>query len=67
MKSNGGNSVIDWSAVSDEELAVRFNEVCRFNRTSPEEVLSAFIKDYVVSGGHPEAVTSDWPWSRNIL
>ncbi len=67
MKNNGVNGVIDWSAVADEELAVRFDEVCRVNGTSPEEVLSAFIKDYVVSSGHPEKVISKWPWSKNTL
>ena len=60
-------SVIDWSAVADEELVVRFDELCRVNGTSPEELLSAFIKDYVVSGGHPETVIGKWPWSRNVL
>ena len=64
-RNNGVNGVINWSAVADEELAARFAMVCQANETSPEEVLSAFITDYIVSGGHPETVINGWPWNRN--
>ena len=58
-------SAINWSEIVNEELASRFAKICQDNETSPEDVLSAFIKDYIVSGGHPETVINGWPWNRN--
>ena len=40
----------------DEELILKFEHVARENGRSAETVLSDFIKDYIVSGGHPELV-----------
>ena len=55
---------INWLEVADAEISARFAKVAVENNTSAEEVLSSFIKDYIVSGGHPEAVVNKWPWSR---
>ena len=55
---------INWLEVADAEIFECFANVAVENNTSAEEVLSSFIKDYIVSGGHPEAVVSKWPWSR---
>ena len=29
-----------------------------------KDVLTDFMKDYVVSGGHPEQVVNKWPWNK---
>ncbi len=55
---------INWVEVADVEIFDRFSKVAVENNTSAEEVLSSFIKDYIVSGGHPERVVNKWPWSR---
>ena len=65
MKNNHCFTEADWAAAAGNEHAARFGTVCASNGTSPEEVLSAFIKDYIVSGGHPETVIGRWPWNRN--
>lgn len=44
------------SLVLDEELIEKFERVARENGRSAEAVLSDFVKDYIVSGGHPELV-----------
>ena len=56
---------INWLEVADVEMFDRFSKVAVENNTSAEEVLSSFIKDYIVSGGHPETVIGKWPWNRN--
>ncbi len=65
MKRNHCYNEVNWPIAADSELATRFAVICEANGTSPEEVLSAFIKDYIVSGGHPETVIGKWPWNRN--
>lgn len=47
-----------------DEVAALFRKVAMENGTTAEEVLADFIKDYVVSEGHPEQVVNIWPWSR---
>lgn len=59
-----GKRAIHWSEVVDAGLSKHFAEIAAKNNTSAEEVLSSFIKDYIVSGGHPETVVNKWPWSR---
>lgn len=39
------------------ELLSMFDRVAKQNGHSAETVLSNFIKDYIVSGGHPEQVS----------
>lgn len=60
----GNNRVIDFSFLIDEETAGLFKKIAAENGTTAKEVLSDFIKDYVVSGGHPEQVINRWPWNR---
>lgn len=40
--------------VNDQELMTMFERVAEKNGRSGEEVLATFIKDYIVSGGHPK-------------
>ncbi len=54
----------DLTRFIDEELAVLFGKVAAENGYSAGEVLAGFMKDYVVSGGHPEQVVNGWPWSK---
>ncbi len=56
--------VIDFSLVIDEEIATLFRKVASENGVSAKEVLSDFMKDYIVSNGHPEKVINRWPWSK---
>ena len=47
----------DYLAIlADQELMSMFERVARENGRSAETVLSDFIKDYIVSGGHPEVI-----------
>ena len=62
--SNEMMSSVNWQDVADAEISARFAEICAANGTGAEEVLSAFVKDYVVSGGHPENVVGKWPWNK---
>ena len=50
--------------LNDRELMELFERTAKENGTTCQKVLSDFIKDYVVSGGHPETVVGKWPWSR---
>ena len=50
-KENGYEAI-----VSDRELMAMFERAAEANGRTGEEVLSAFIKDYIVSGGRPELV-----------
>ena len=48
------NMVAD--VLKDQDLMELFDRVAKQNGTTAKKVLSTFIKDYVVSGGHPEKV-----------
>ena len=61
---NETKTSVNWQEVADAELSARFAEICAANGTRAEEVISAFIKDYVVSSGHPETVVGRWPWNK---
>ena len=56
---------MDCKTFNDEELLGLFRKVAEENGSTAEEVLSSFIKDYIVSDGHPETVINGWPWNRN--
>ncbi len=67
MENRNGNNTFGRTRVEElvgGDLAARFAEICGRNGAAPERVLSSFIKDYIVSGGHPEQVANGWPWSR---
>lgn len=52
------NKQAQFSAILENyELLSMFDRVAQQNGYSGETVLSNFIKDYIVSGGHPEQVS----------
>lgn len=57
-------AVIDFDGFADAELIESFRKATAEQGTSMQEVLSDFIKDYVVSSGHPELVNNRWPWNN---
>ena len=58
------SNVVDFNLFIDEELATLFRKVTSENGVSAKDVLINFMKDYVVSGGHPEQVVNKWPWNK---
>ncbi len=58
------SNVVDFNLFIDEELATLFRKVTSENGVSAKDVLIDFMKDYVVSGGHPEQVVNKWPWNK---
>ncbi len=50
--------------VIDRELWLQFIGAAAKNGESADEILSGFMKDYIVSGGHPEQVVNKWPWNK---
>lgn len=50
------NKSILTGLLEDNELLSMFERVAQKNGHSASEVLSSFIKDYIVSGGHPVQV-----------
>ncbi len=53
MSENNSNLT---AILEDRELMALFERAARKNGRSAEEVLGTFIRDYIVSGGHPEQV-----------
>ena len=50
--------------LTEQAINREFSEAAARNGESAAEILSDFMKDYIVSGGHPEAVVNRWPWNR---
>ena len=50
--------------MTDSEICLQFKRVAERNGESADEILQSFMKDYIVSGGHPEQVTNKWPWNK---
>lgn len=50
------NKTMTFAILEDQELINMFDCVARKNSSSAEAVLGEFIRDYIVSGGHPEKV-----------
>ena len=48
----------------ENELYIMFRKAAGKNGESADEILSSFMKDYIVSDGHPEQVVNRWPWNR---
>lgn len=48
----------------DELILEKFRKIARRNGTTAEAVFSGFVKDYIVSSGHPENVVGGYPWNR---
>ena len=57
--------IVDFNLFIDESIADDFKRVCEKNDVSAKMVLETFMKDYIVSGGHPEQVTGGMPWNAN--
>ncbi len=59
-----GHKVVDFNLFVDEEIATLFRKVAEENGVTAKDVLVDFMKDYIVSGGHPEQVVNRWPWNK---
>ena len=59
------SNIVDFNLFIDAEIAKLFEKVCAENNISAKEVLEIFMKDYIVSSGHPEQVTGGMPWNAN--
>lgn len=59
-----GHKVVDFNLFVDEETATLFRKVAEENGVTAKDVLVDFMKDYIVSGGHPEQVVNRWPWNK---
>ncbi len=58
------SKIVDFNLFVDEEIATLFRKVASENGVSAKDVLVDFMKDYIVSGGHPEQVVNKWPWNK---
>ena len=58
------SKIVDFNLFEDEEIATLFRKVASENGVSAKDVLVDFMKDYIVSGGHPEQVVNKWPWNK---
>ena len=59
-----GHKVVDFNLFVDEEIATLFRRVAEENGVTAKDVLVDFMRDYIVSGGHPEQVVNKWPWNK---
>lgn len=64
MPMSEESKVVDFNLIIDAELAKDFERVCADNGVTAKFILGAFVRDYIVSGGHPEHVTGGMPWNR---
>ena len=48
----------------ERETFAQFREAAGRHGRSAEELLNCFMKDYIVSDGHPEQVSGGQPWNR---
>lgn len=65
LKGEQGNmNMNELESIVGSDLLESFSRIAMVNNTTPEDVISDFIKDYVVSGGHPEKVVNRWPWNK---
>lgn len=56
--------IFDFSGIVSRDIFENFKRVAEENGVNAKEVLNDFIKDYIVSGGHPEMVVNKWPWNK---
>ena len=56
--------IIDLSGIVGRELFDDFKRVAEKNGFSTKEIMSDFMKDFIVSDGHPELVVNRWPWNK---
>ena len=50
--------------ITGSEVFLLFKKAAEKNGESADDILSDFMKDYIVSGGNPEQVVNKWPWNR---
>ena len=48
----------------ERETFAQFKEAAGRHGRSAEELLNCFMKDYIVSDGHPEQISGGQPWNR---
>ncbi len=58
------HKLVDFNLYIDEEIATLFRKVASENGVTAKEVLTDYMKDYIVSNGHPELVENIWPWNK---
>ena len=58
------SEIVDFNLFIDGELATLFWKGTSENGVAAKDVLTDFMKDNVVSGGHPEQVVNKWPWNK---
>ena len=56
--------IVDINGIVSKKLFESFKQVAEENGFNAKEILDDFMKDYVVSGGHPELVVNKWPWNK---
>ena len=56
--------IIDLNLLFDRELVELFEKIASANDTTAKDILTNFMKDYIVSNGHPEVVRNHWPWNK---
>ena len=56
--------IIDLNLLFDREIVEQFERIAFANETTAKDVLNDFMKDYIVSNGHPEQVVNRWPWNK---
>ena len=61
---SGESKIVDFNLFVSEEIATLFRKAASENGVTAQDVLIDFMKDYIVSGGHPEQVVNKWPWSK---
>ena len=61
---NEEEKIVDFSCLTDAEILEAFKRVAVKNGTTARELLADFMKDYIVSSGHPEQVKNRWPWNK---
>ena len=57
-------SIIDLNLLFEREIVEQFEKVAFANETTARDVLNDFMKDYIVSNGHPEQVANRWSWNK---
>ncbi len=61
---NGNDNITADDVISIETFFARFDEIAKENGTTGMQVLLDFMRDYIVSSGHPEKVNNKYPWNN---
>ena len=63
---NNQVEISDINFLFERDLVENFKKVAEANNTTAKEILLDFMKDYIVSNGHPEQVINKWPWNKQV-